>query len=135
MSVIRDAGIEGKWENISKLSLKDFDDVMNINVRSMWLCSKFQIENMKKNKRQGAIINIASIAGIIGFPNETPYAAAKHAVIGLTKGLALKQIGSGIRVNAIAPGGVDTEMFRRHMDPKDAGPAHPIGRLAEPSEM
>lgn len=132
---INNAGLDGKWENISKLSLQDFDDVMDVNVRSLWLCLKLQVDNMRKNKIKGNIVNVASISGIVAFPDETPYVTSKHAVVGLTKAMALEHIGAGIRINCVAPGGVDTDMIRRHMNPKDAGRAHPIGRLAQTSEI
>lgn len=133
---VNSAGTEGKWSAISKLSLEDFDNVMDVNVRSLWNCLKFQVENMRQNKVNGSIVNISSLAGVVAFPNESPYVTSKHAIIGLTKALALESIAYGIRINNVAPGGVNTEMLKRlNMDIKAASKAHPIGRIARPEEI
>jgi NAD(P)-dependent dehydrogenase (short-subunit alcohol dehydrogenase family) len=88
----------------------------------------------------GAIVNNSSAAGIVGFPLMAIYIASKHAVLGLTKSAALEYAKSGIRINAIAPGGVDTEMVGRLTEVdkqwrEKLTSMHPIGRLSNPEEI
>ena len=87
----------------------------------------------------GAIVNMSSIAGVIGFPQMPIYVASKHAVLGLTKSAALEYAKSGIRINAVAPGAVGTEMLEQVVGDskrKEAIKAmHPIGRIGKPEEI
>jgi NAD(P)-dependent dehydrogenase (short-subunit alcohol dehydrogenase family) len=87
----------------------------------------------------GAIVNTSSVAGVIADPNMAPYVAAKHGVVGLTRAAAIEYSGRGVRVNAIAPGGVKTPMIAGWMADsaftKELTARHAIGRLAEPEEM
>jgi NAD(P)-dependent dehydrogenase (short-subunit alcohol dehydrogenase family) len=115
---------------------------MNINVRGVWLSMKYEIPAMIKNGVDvgGAIVNNSSVAGIIGFPQFAVYIASKHAVLGLTKSAALEYAKSGIRINAIAPGGVDTVMTERLTEDdkqwrEKLTSMHPIGRLSNPEEI
>ncbi len=116
-----------------------FDQIMNTNVRGVWFSMKYEIPEMIKNGG-GAIVNNSSVAGIMGFPQMAIYIASKHAVLGLTKSAALEYAKSGIRINAIAPGGVQTEMANRVTE---ANPQfletltsmHPIARIANPEEI
>jgi NAD(P)-dependent dehydrogenase (short-subunit alcohol dehydrogenase family) len=89
-----------------------FDQIMNTNVRGVWLSMKYEILEMVKNGG-GAIVNNSSAAGVVGFPQMPIYIASKHAMLGLTKSAALEFAKSGIRINAIAPGGVKTDMEKR----------------------
>lgn len=92
----------------------------------------------------GAIVNLASVAGLIGFPGLSPYVASKHAVNGPTKNAALEYGAQGIRVNSICPGGIDTRMLASLAEQTTGGaqsanemmdPLHPIGRIGKPEEV
>lgn len=89
-----------------------FDQIMNVNVKGVWLCMKYEIPQMIRSGG-GAIVNMSSGAGLMGFPQKSIYVASKHAVLGLTKSAALEYAKSGIRINAIAPGTVETETLKQ----------------------
>ena len=91
---------------------KVFNQIMNVNVRGVWLCMKYEIPQMKRNGG-GTIVNMSSALGVIGYPQLLIYSASKHAVLGLTKPAALEYAESGIRISAIAPGIVETDMSKR----------------------
>jgi NAD(P)-dependent dehydrogenase (short-subunit alcohol dehydrogenase family) len=133
------AGIEQTMAPIAEQTVEEFDQIMNINVRGVWLSMKYEIPVMLKSGG-GAIVNNSSVAGIMGFPQMAIYIASKHAVLGLTKSAALEYAKSGIRINAIAPGGVITEMTNRVNEDnpqflETLTSMHPIGRLANPEEI
>jgi NAD(P)-dependent dehydrogenase (short-subunit alcohol dehydrogenase family) len=116
-----------------------FDQIMNTNVRGVWLSMKYEIPEMISNGG-GAIVNNSSAAGILGFPQMPIYIASKHAVLGLTKLAALEYAKSAIRINAVAPGGVDTDMVDRltEVDKRwreTLTSMHPIGRLSNLEEI
>jgi NAD(P)-dependent dehydrogenase (short-subunit alcohol dehydrogenase family) len=116
-----------------------FDQVMDVTVKGVWLCLKAEIPQMLKTGG-GAIVNMSSIAGVVGMPGAPIYTASKHAVIGLTKSTALEFAKSGIRINAICPGAVETEslqlFFRQNEGVrKSMVEGHPIGRLGKPEEV
>ncbi len=115
-----------------------FDQVMAIDVRGVFLALKYEIQHMLA-AGGGAIVNTASIAGLIADPGMAPYVAAKHAVIGLTKAAAIDYAKSGIRVNALAPGLVETPMTRRWLDDpvlRDVVLSGPLmGRAASAEEI
>jgi NAD(P)-dependent dehydrogenase (short-subunit alcohol dehydrogenase family) len=134
------AGVEEIMTPFLDQTSEKFDQIMNTNVRGVWLSMKYEIPEMIKSGG-GAIVNNSSVVGIMGYPQMSIYIASKHAVLGLTKSVALEFANSGIRVNAIAPGGVKTEMVKRMLD--KAGQQfldtltsiHPIGRIADPKEI
>jgi NAD(P)-dependent dehydrogenase (short-subunit alcohol dehydrogenase family) len=136
------AGIEQIMTPLTEQTVEEFDQIMNINVRGVWLSMKYEIPEMIKNGVGvgGAIVNNSSVAGIIGFPQFAVYIASKHAVLGLTKSAALEYAKSGIRINAVAPGGVDTDMTERLTEDdkqwrETLTSMHPIGRLSNPEEI
>ncbi len=137
------AGIEGKIAPLTEQSVEDFDTVISVNLRGTFLCLQAEIRQMMTNGG-GAIVNLASIAGLIGFPGLSPYVATKHGVNGLTKNAALEYGKSGIRVNSVCPGGIDTRMLDSLATQATAGtqssremmdPLHPIGRIGTPEEV
>jgi NAD(P)-dependent dehydrogenase (short-subunit alcohol dehydrogenase family) len=116
-----------------------FDRVMAVTVKGVWLCLKAEIAQMLKTGG-GVIVNMSSIGGVVGAPCAPIYAASKHAVIGLTKSTALEFAKSGIRINAICPGAIETEILEKYFRAnaevkKSMVAAHPIGRLGMPEEV
>ena len=115
-----------------------FDQVIAVDLKGVFLSMKYEIQHMLK-AGGGAIVNNASIAGMIAEPGISPYVAAKHAVIGLTKAAAIEYASQGIRINALAPGLVETGMTKHWFDDENIR-AHflantPMGRVARPEEM
>ncbi|SFB96900.1 NAD(P)-dependent dehydrogenase, short-chain alcohol dehydrogenase family [Alkalibacterium subtropicum] len=116
------AGIEGKVAPIVDHDVKYLDKVLAVNVRGVFLGMKHVLPVMLKNKK-GSVINMSSVAGFIGSPGVSPYVASKHAVIGLTKSVALETAAEGIRVNSVHPSPVNTRMMRsleKGFDPENA---------------
>lgn len=112
---------------------------MNVNVRGVYLCMKYQIKYMLNSSGGGSIVNNSSMAGVVGFPNASVYSASKHAVVGLTKTCALEFAESNIRVNAVCPGGIKTPMFDRFTGSDEnkefAASLHPMQRIGTPEEV
>jgi len=116
-----------------------FDKIMNVNVKGTWLSMKYEIPQMLKNGG-GALVNNSSVFGVIANPQLPLYTASKHAVLGLTKAAALEYAKAGIRINAIAPGAIETEMMEQSIgNDKQLREAlvalHPIGRPGKPEEI
>jgi len=137
------AGIEGLVAPLLDQTEANFDRVIAINLKGVFLCLQAEIAQMLKNGG-GAIVNMASIAGLIGFPGLAPYVASKHAVNGLTKNAALEYAKQNIRVNSVCPGGIDTRMLDSLAEQATGGksssremmdPLHPIGRIGTPDEV
>jgi len=133
------AGLGPGRSKTGDLIEEEWDRVLDINLKGVWLCMKYELQHMV-GQRSGAIVNTASVVGLVGFVGAPAYVASKHAVIGLTKSAALEYAASGIRVNAICPGVTRTPMIDRIIAerPKMAGlyrELHPVGRLAEPEEI
>ena len=133
------AGIEGVWAPIARQSEEDFDRTINVNLKGVWLCLKYEIRQMLRQGGGGSIVNMASVLGLVGSAGVSGYTASKHGVIGLTKTAALENAKAGIRVNAVCPGFVETPMSDRTL----SSPAvheqvlrlHPIGRLGKSLEI
>jgi NAD(P)-dependent dehydrogenase (short-subunit alcohol dehydrogenase family) len=133
------AGIEIEKGKLADGSSDEFDAIMGVNVKGVWLCMKYQLPLMLA-QGGGAIVNTASVAGLGAAPKMSIYAASKHAVIGLTKSAAIEYAKKKIRVNAVCPAVIDTDMFRRayEADPKKADFAaamHPVGRIGKVEEI
>jgi 3-oxoacyl-[acyl-carrier protein] reductase len=117
--LINNAGV-GIYGPLVDFASADFDMVMRINAKAAFLCCQ-QAVRLMMPKKSGYIINISSVLGFKGYPNQAAYTASKHALIGLTKSLAVEAQEYGIRVSAILPGGVDTQMVakaRPDLDPR-----------------
>lgn len=133
------AGIEGLTGNTVECSEENWNRVIDINLKGVWLCMKQQIPEMLK-QGGGAIINCSSIAGVVGFSSMPAYVASKHGVIGLTKTAALEFAKSNIRINAICPGVIHTPMIDRftHGDSQaqtQLSSGAPMGRMGHPDEI
>jgi len=133
------AGIEGVWVPIVRQSEEDWDRTIDINLKGVWLCLKYEIRQMLRQAGGGAIVNMASINGLIGAAGAAAYSASKHGVIGLTKSAALETARSGIRINAVCPAVVETAMGERLFGApavrKYVLSCHPIGRFGKPMEI
>lgn len=133
------AGIEIEQGRLAEGSEAEFDAIMGVNVKGVWLCMKYQLPLLLA-QGGGAIVNTASVAGLGAAPKMSIYSASKHAVIGLTKSAAIEYAKKGIRVNAVCPAVIDTDMFRRayEADPRKAEFAaamHPVGRIGKVEEI
>ncbi|WP_439888221.1 SDR family oxidoreductase [Pseudomonas sp. MBLB4123] len=133
------AGIEIEKGRLAEGSEAEFDAIMGVNVKGVWLCMKHQIPLLLA-QGGGAIVNTASVAGLGAAPKMSIYAASKHAVIGLTKSAAIEYAKKKVRVNAVCPAVIDTDMFRRayKADPKKgefAAAMHPVGRIGTVEEI
>ena len=130
------AGIEPSLKPLHEQSIEDFDKLMSINVRGLFLCMRYEIQQML-NQRSGVIINNSSMGGLIAFPGISPYIASKHAVMGLTRSAALDYAKQGIRINAVNPGLIATAMMDRLRSGStdDVGSTVPMGRMGQAAEI
>jgi NAD(P)-dependent dehydrogenase (short-subunit alcohol dehydrogenase family) len=137
------AGVTQPSRATHETAEETYDRVMAVNVKGVWLGMRAQLRHMLAAGGGGAIVNTASIAGLKGTPGMSPYSAAKHAVVGLTRTAALEYATRGVRVNAVAPGTVETPMVAefvrqsggddRLMDEVLSG--HPMGRGGQAEEI
>ena len=136
---LNNAGIVGAGVDIADMDDAVWQRGIDVMLTGVFLCLKHEIPHMLAGGG-GAIVNTSSGAGLIGFPGQANYVAAKHGVIGLTRSAALEYIGRGIRINAICPGTAHSRMVDEWMDGSAEAEAevaalHPIGRIAEPEEI
>jgi len=133
------AGIEGDQATTADCTIENWMRVIDINLTGVWLCMKYEIPEMLKIGG-GSIVNMASVAGRVGFPNIPAYTASKQGVNGLTKTAALEYATQGIRVNAVCPGVINTAMIDRFTGGeteaiKQMEAMEPIGRMGTPEEV
>jgi NAD(P)-dependent dehydrogenase (short-subunit alcohol dehydrogenase family) len=133
------AGIDQQPTPLLEQTEETYDQVMDINVKGVWLSMRHEIPAMLKSGG-GAIVNTSSALGLIAFPGVEVYVASKHAVIGLTKSAAVEFGKQGIRINAVLPAAIETDMYRRFVGEKAESIAamvamHPIGRIGTPEEI
>lgn len=138
-ALINSAGTEGQPAPHDQTTVEDFHRVFDANVLGTQLVMKHTLPVMSK-QGSGSLINISSQAGLVGIPGGSVYAASKHAVNGLTRSAALEVASNGVRVNAIAPGPVETDMFDRFVGRDAAAKAEflsrmPTGRIATTGEI
>jgi NAD(P)-dependent dehydrogenase (short-subunit alcohol dehydrogenase family) len=133
------AGIEGAQALTADQNPDDWQRVLDVNLGGVWRCMRAEIPALL-DAGGGAIVNCASVAGLVGFAGVAPYVASKHGIVGITKTAALEYATSGIRVNAVCPGVIQTQMIERFTGGDPAAEAamvaiEPIGRLGEPAEI
>ena len=135
------AGIEGDTRATTiSCTEENFDLNINVNLKGVWWCMKYEIEQFLRQDAPGAIVNTSSLAGLVGVPRGNAYVAAKHGVIGLTKTAALEFAKQDIRVNAVCPGAIETPMLNRIVGGSEKGyemmrKMEPVGRLGKPGEI
>jgi NAD(P)-dependent dehydrogenase (short-subunit alcohol dehydrogenase family) len=133
------AGIEQTPTPFLEQTMETYDQIMDINVKGVWLSMRHEIPAMLKSGG-GSIVNTSSGLGVIALPAIEIYVASKHAVIGLTKSAALEFGKQGIRINAVLPAVIETDMYRRFVGEAPEARAamaaqHPIGRIGTPEEI
>jgi NAD(P)-dependent dehydrogenase (short-subunit alcohol dehydrogenase family) len=133
------AGVPGPIGPLFELSEEDFDTVLDVNLKGVWLCMKYELLTMMG--RGGSIVNMSSMAGLMGTAWTAAYTASKHGVIGLTKVAALEYAQQNIRINAVCPTVIDNTVIIEQV--KQANPGmyaylagtHPMGRAGQPEEV
>jgi NAD(P)-dependent dehydrogenase (short-subunit alcohol dehydrogenase family) len=133
-------GITGEFTPIAEGTEENWDRVMGVNLKGIWLCLRSEIPHMLA-QGGGAIVNTASVLGLVGTPNNgAVYVASKHGVVGLTKAVALEHAKNGIRVNVVCPGWIRTPFADRIIGGSAELQAavdarHPVGRMGTPEEV
>jgi NAD(P)-dependent dehydrogenase (short-subunit alcohol dehydrogenase family) len=131
-AALNNAGVPGPYVPLDEYSEEDFMQILQVDLAGVWRCMRAEIRHMRV-QGQGAIVNTSSMLGAAAMPDNGAYVAAKHGVHGLTRAAALELGGTGIRVNAVAPGVTRTGMTSAVSD--DLLRAVPLGRIAEPEEI
>ncbi|MFD3723364.1 glucose 1-dehydrogenase [Streptomyces sp. NPDC058674] len=139
-AAFNNAGVEQPVQPAADTAKEDWDRILGVSLTGAFLCTRAQIRQMLRQDGGGAIVNVSSGAGVKGFKGQAAYAAAKHGIIGFTRSAALDHAAQGIRINAVCPGIIDTEMIRRFGDTRPGGREgliadEPVGRLGTPEEI
>lgn len=134
------AGIQSPVNNTADITEEEYDKVMDVNLRGVWLCMKHELRQLRKQGTEGAIVNCSSLGGLVGIGGRSAYHATKHGVLGFTKSSALEYAPKGIRINAICPGIIETPMVEDMLTTQSDAmqelmKAVPIGRLAKAEEV
>jgi len=136
---LNNAGTSGEIRPLAEQTEEDFDEIFSVNVKGLFLTLQAELQQMVRQDAGGSIVNMASVGGMLAAPGASPYVASKHAVIGLTKSAAVEYGPYGIRVNAVSPGAIRTEMLREVFGSDEAlrqtARAHPLGRIGTPEEV
>ena len=140
--LVNNAGIEGSIKPIVEGDEAAFDQLMQVNLKGVWLGMKYGIAKMLELGDGGAVVNLSSLAGHVGFAGLAPYVMSKHGVNGLTKVAAVEYSARGVRTNSVCPGCIQTDMIDKLADALDApsadaalAPLHPLGRLGTSEEV
>ena len=139
--LINCAGVIFRNRTVEQTSEDEWDTTFDVNVKGTFLMSKYALPALRETK--GSIVNVSSYVGLVGFAGTSAYAASKAAILNLTRSMALDHAKEGIRVNAVCPGSVDTEMIRNAWqqfgDVEQAqrlwAEKHPLGRIATADEV
>ena len=139
-AAFNNAGIEGEQAVTAECTTANFDRVIAVNLRGVFLCLREELKQMARQGTGGAIVNCSSVAGLVGLAGIPAYAASKHGVIGLTRTAALEYAQANIRVNAVCPGAIETPMLERFMVGTPGGreamvQMEPVGRVGQPEEI
>jgi NAD(P)-dependent dehydrogenase (short-subunit alcohol dehydrogenase family) len=135
--LVNNAGIAGPMEPLAAYSVEDWHRVIDVNLHGVFYGMRYAIPMMKENGG-GAIVNLASILGSVGFVDASPYVTSKHAVLGITKAAALEYAADGIRVNSVGPGFISTELVKSNLDEAtraELASVHALNRMGEPAEV
>ncbi|WP_210610654.1 glucose 1-dehydrogenase [Priestia flexa] len=130
--LVNNAGIT-KWKSPYELTLDEWDDIINLNLRSVFLCSREAAKVMRNNKAGGSIVNLASTRAVMSEPNTEAYAATKGGIVALTHALAISLGPDKITVNAISPGWIETQQYEELRDIDHA--QHPSNRVGTPEDI
>ncbi len=135
--LVNNAGIAGPMEPIGTYAIEEWHKVIDVNLHGVFYGMRYAIPVMKETGG-GAIVNMASILGSVGFVDASAYVASKHAVVGVTKAAALEHAADGIRVNCVGPGFISTELVKSALDEAtrdELAGAHALNRMGEPAEV
>lgn len=135
---VNNAGIEDVQKGFLEWSEEEFDQTIAINLKGIWLSMRYEIPHMLA-QGAGSIVNISSVAGLVGFPKLGPYVASKHGILGLTRSASIEFAASGVRVNTVCPGTIVTQMqeqaFANNPDlAEKVLSLTPMGRGGQPQE-
>ena len=134
---VNNAGIGGAQLGIAELTDAEWVETRSINMDGVFFCMRAEIQQMKK-QGGGVIVNMASILSVVAWPAAAPYIGAKHGVLGLTRSGAIDYAADGIRVNAVGPGFISTDLVKNGLPPETyemLASMHPIGRMGTPEEV